>query len=142
VTAIQRQIDSLRRNALLGQLVRFGLVGGLSTLIYSAVYLPLTLYVFERHHAVYAVPFAFFVAVIAGYFLHSRWSFKGHSTRAPDPLQHVKFVAVQASGMALNAFITWIGTAQLGYPAWAPLLPAVLCATLFTFYLNRRLVFA
>ena len=142
MTVIQRQIDSLRGNALLGQLIRFGIVGVLSTLIYTAVYLPLTLYVFERRHAVYAVPFGFTVAVIAGFILHSRWSFKGHGTRAPGPAQQAKFVAVQASGMALNAFITWIGTAKFGYAPWVPLLPAVVLATMLTFYLNRRLVFA
>ncbi|MEG3177809.1 GtrA family protein [Sphingomonas sp. RB3P16] len=142
MTAIQRQIDSLRDNALLGQLVRFGISGAVSTLIYSAVYLPLTLYVFERRHAVYAVPFAFVIAVTAGFFLHSRWSFKGHGSREPGGLRHVKFVAVQATGMALNAVVTWVGTAKLGYPGWVPLLPAVALATIVTFYLNRRLVFA
>lgn len=126
----------------MGQLIRFGVAGGLSTLIYSAVYLPLTAWVFSGAHAVYAVPFAFAVAVTAGFFLHSRWSFKGHGQRDAGGIQQVKFVMVQASGMALNAIITWIGTAQLGYPAWAPLLPAVLVATIFTFILNRWLVFA
>jgi putative flippase GtrA len=141
VTAIRRQIETMRASGMLGQLIRFGIAGGISTLIYSAVYLPLTLYVFERRHAVYAVPFAFAVAVAAGFFLHSRWSFKGHGTRDPGAMQHVKFVAVQASGVALNAVITWVGTAKLGYPGWVPLLPAVGCATVFTFILNRQLVF-
>ena len=127
---------------MLGQLMRFGIAGGLSTLIYSAVYLPLTAWVFSRAHAVYAVPFAFAVAVTIGFVLHSRWSFKGHGRRGAGGMQQVKFVMVQASGMGLNAVITWIGTAQLGYPAWAPLLPAVLLATIFTFILNRWLVFA
>lgn len=126
----------------MGQLVRFGVAGGISTLIYSAVYLPLTAWVFPAAHAVYAVPFAFAVAVTAGFFLHSRWSFKGHGTRRPGGAQQVKFVMVQASGMGLNAVITWVGTALLGYPAWAPLLPAVALATIFTFILNRWLVFA
>ncbi|WP_298669241.1 GtrA family protein [uncultured Sphingomonas sp.] len=124
------------------QLVRFGVAGGLSTLIYSAVYLPLTFFVFSRAHAVYAVPFAFAVAVTVGFFLHSRWSFKGHGKREAGGGQQVKFVAVQASGMALNAVITWFGTAWLGFPAWAPLLPAIALATIFTFILNRWLVFA
>ncbi|MDF0486886.1 GtrA family protein [Sphingomonas sp. H39-1-10] len=131
----------MRSSGMLGQLIRFGIAGGVSTLIYSAVYLPLTLYVFTRHHAVYAVPFAFAVAVTAGYFLHSRWSFKDHGTREGGGTQQAKFVLVQASGMALNAIITWIGTALLGYPAWVPLLPAVALATIFTFILNRWLVF-
>lgn len=122
--------------------MRFGISGVISTLVYSAVYLPLSLHVFERRHAVYAVPFAFAAAVTVGFFLHSRWSFKGHGTRAAGGVQQLKFVGVQASGMALNAAITWIGTARLGYPAWAPLLPAIVLATGLTFYLNRRLVFA
>jgi putative flippase GtrA len=142
VTAILKQIDQWRTSGLFGQLIRFGIAGGISTLIYSAVYLPLTAWVFPAAHAVYAVPFAFAVAVTAGFFLHSRWSFKGHGTRAPGGAQQVKFVMVQASGMGLNAIITWVGTALLGYPAWAPLLPAVALATIFTFILNRWLVFA
>ena len=69
------RLAGLRDSGMLGQIVRFGIAGGLSTLIYSAVYLPLTIWVFPREHAVYAVPFAFAVAVTAGYVLHSRWSF-------------------------------------------------------------------
>nr|WP_299420887.1 GtrA family protein [Sphingomonas bacterium] len=141
MTAIQRQLETWRESGLLGQLIRFGISGGISTVIYSAVYLPLTTWVFRGAQAVYAVPFAFAVAVTAGFFLHSRWSFKGHGSRDPGGLQQAKFVGVQASGMALNAVITWIGTAQLGYPAWVPLLPAIAIATIFTFILNRWLVF-
>ena len=58
-------IGRMRESGVLGQLVRFGIAGAISTLIYSAVYLPLTAFVFDRAHAVYAVPFAFAVAVTA-----------------------------------------------------------------------------
>lgn len=132
----------MRESGLLGQLIRFGIAGGISTLIYSAVYAPLTLFVFEKAHAVYAVPFAFAVAVTCGYFLHSRWSFKDHGTREPGGTQQLKFVAVQGSGMALNAAITWVGTAILHLHPLIPLLPAVAVATVFTFILNRWLVFS
>ncbi|ANC86687.1 GtrA family protein [Sphingomonas sp. NIC1] len=131
------QADDIR-----GQILRFGITGGLSTLIYSAVYLPLTLWVFAREHAVYAVPPAFAVAVIFGYVMHSRWSFKGQGAERRGPRQQLQFVAVQGTGMALNALVTWIGTAVLGLPGWAPLLPAVALATIVTFILNRWLVFA
>lgn len=141
MTAIHRQIEQMRASGMLGEVIRFGISGLITTAIYIAVYWPLTHYVFEQRHAVYAVPFAFAVAVTAGFFLHSRWSFKGHATRDPDPLRHVKFVGVQASGVALNGLITWIGTAKLGYAPMVPLLPAVACATVFTFFLNRQLVF-
>jgi putative flippase GtrA len=142
VTAIHRQIQTWRESGLLGQLIRFGISGGISTLIYSAIYLPLTAWVFRGAHAVYAVPIAFAFAVTAGFFLHSRWSFKGHGNRYPGGVQQAKFVGVQASGMILNAAITWVGTAVLGYAPWVPLLPAIAVATIFTFILNRWLVFA
>ncbi len=74
------QADDMR-----GQILRFGITGGLSTLIYSAVYLPLTLWVFAREHAVYAVPPAFAVAVIFGYVMHSRWSFKDRAPNGAAP---------------------------------------------------------
>ena len=141
MTAIHKQIDAWRDSGLTGQLVRFGISGGLSTLIYTAVYAPLTLFVFRGAQAVWAVPFAFAVAVTAGYFLHSRWSFKGHGKREPGAMQKAKFVGVQASGMALNALITWIGTAWLHLHPLTPLLPAIAVATVFTFILNRWLVF-
>lgn len=139
---IDRAAALVRRHPIIGQLARFGIAGGLSTLIYVAVYAPLTSWVFPGPRAVLAVPFAFAVAVTAGFFLHSRWSFKGHGTRQSGGAQQAKFVLVQASGLALNALITWVGTALLGLPPLVPLLPAVLVATLFTFVLNRWLVFA
>ncbi|WP_294189353.1 GtrA family protein [uncultured Sphingomonas sp.] len=123
------------------QLVRFGIAGGISTLIYSAVYLPLTAWVLPRAEAVWAVPPSFLVAVTCGFFLHSRWSFKGQGAHSSGPAQQLKFVGVQASGMALNALVTWIGTAHLGLAPWVPLLPAVALATIVTFLLNKYLVF-
>jgi putative flippase GtrA len=131
----------MRANGLLGQMIRVGISGGISTLIYIAVYTPLSLYVFDRTHAVYSVPFAFAVAVTAGYFLHSRWSFKGHGTRESGGRQKLKFLAVQGSGIALNALVTWFGTAVLGLSPLIPLLPAIALATILTFILNRWLVF-
>ena len=124
-----------------GQLVRFGVSGGLSTLIYSAVYLPLTAWVLPREWAVAAVPPAFLVAVTAGFFLHSQWSFRGHGTRDAGGRQHLKFLAVQGIGLLLNALFTWVTTAVLHQPAWAALIPVVLITPLATFVLNRQWVF-
>lgn len=138
---ITNRIDSLRHSGVLGQLTRFGIAGGLSSVVYSLVYLPLTFYVFPPRLAVAAVPFAFVVAVTFGFFAHSRWSFKDHGTRKPGMGQHLRFVTVQASGLVINALITWMGTALLHLPAWVPLVPAVLLAAIVTFVLNRIWVF-
>ncbi len=141
MTTIFRKMDGWRSNPVLGQLVRFGVAGGIATLIYSAVYLPLAMLVFAREQAVLAVPIAFAAAVTAGYFLHSGWSFKGHGTRQSGPGQKAKFVLVQGVGLGLHAAITWIVTDLLAQPAWVPLIPGLLIVPLVTFVLNRQWVF-
>ena len=142
MTALLRRFDDLRASGVLGQLVRFGIAGGLSSVVYSLVYLPLTHFVFPGPRAVMAVPFAFAVAVTVGFFLHSKWSFKDHGSRDPGLAQQAKFVAVQAVGLTLNAVITWIGTALLHLSPWVPLIPAIFLAAIITFVLNRFWVFA
>lgn len=131
----------MRANPVFGQLVRFAIAGGISTVIYVAIYWPLTRWVWPGAQAVYAVPFAFAVAVTAGFFLHSAWSFKGHGSRDPSGRQHLKFLVVQGVGLVLNAGFTWVFTALLGLPTWTPLIPVVLVTPLATFALNRQWVF-
>jgi putative flippase GtrA len=125
----------------MGQLLRFGVVGGLCAVIYSAVYLPVATYALPRRLAVLAVPPAFAVAVTAGFFLHSGWSFRGHGTRGGGAAQPMKFVGVQAAGMVLNLAYAWVLSGMMGYPAWVPLVPAVLVTPLVTFAINRIWVF-
>lgn len=133
----------LRGHALLGQLIRFGIVGGLSSVIYSAVYLPLTTYALPRHLAWVAVFPAFAVAVAFGFVAHSRWSFRDHgSGTAGGAGRHLKFVAVQGSGMVLNVLYAWVLSGLLHQPPWVALIPAVTVTPLATFFINRQLVFA
>lgn len=135
------RVRALGRNPVLGQLVRFGIAGGISTVIYAAVYLPLTTWVFRGAQAVFAVPFAFAVAVTAGFFLHSMWSFRGHGTREHGGRQQLKFVAVQGFGLALNAAFTWGITDLARMPAWVALIPVVTVIPIATFWINRQWVF-
>jgi putative flippase GtrA len=133
----------LRASGMLDQLIRFGIAGGISSAIYFAVYMPLALYVFGSRLAVLAVPPAFLVAVVAGFFLHSAWSFKGHGTRDPSGRQHAKFFIVQCFGLLLNAAFTWIITGPLFHgSAWLPMIPVLTITPLATFIFNRRWVFA
>lgn len=126
---------------MLGQLIRFGIVGAISTVIYAAVYLPLADLVLPRGWAVVAVPPAFLIAAACGFVLHSGWSFKGHGTRDPSGRQHVKFLLVQGFGMLLNMTFTWVLTGPLDQPTWVPLIPVVVVTPLATFALNRQWVF-
>ena len=139
---MQRRLDDWRASGVLGQLIRFGIAGGISSLIYSVVYLPLAWYVFGERLSVLAVAPAFLVAAAVGFVLHSNWSFKGYDTRDSSGRQHAKFVAVQLSGMVLNLAFTWIITGPLLHgPAWAALIPCFLVTPFATFSLNRQLVF-
>jgi putative flippase GtrA len=140
VTALIQRFGELQRSGVLGQLVRFGIAGVISTLIYAAVYMPLATWVFPNL-AVAAVPFAFAVAVTCGFFLHSGWSFKGHGTRDSSGRQHLKFLIVQGVGLALNAVFTWVLADLMHYPDWVPLIPIVTITPIATFALNRQWVF-
>jgi putative flippase GtrA len=124
---------------LFGQLVRFGLVGVFSTILYAAIYWPLATYVMQPVLAVFV---AFSIAVAIGYVLHSNWSFRGHGKSSEDGRTQAKFLSVQSVGMVLNAVFTWILTGPLFHgPTWWPLVPAVLVTPLVTFALNRWWVF-
>ncbi|TKD53381.1 GtrA family protein [Sphingomonas baiyangensis] len=125
---------------MLGQILRFLVAGGITTLLYSAVYLTLTWRIFGNERAVLAVPFAFAVAVAAGFVLHSRFSFRGHGSRTGAG-QQARFVAVQGLGLGLHALITWVATNLLAQPAWVPLVPGLLIVPAVTFLLNRQWVF-
>ena len=138
---VSRALHHLNANTPFGQLLRFAIAGGISTVIYSAVYLPLAYYVFPGPRAWMAVPPAFLVAVTAGFPLHSMWSFRGHGTRDNSGRQHFKFVVVQAFGMVLTATFTFIITKLLHMPEWVPLIPAIFVTPLATFGLNRMWVF-
>ena len=126
-------------SGLMGQLVRFGLVGVFSTILYAAIYWPLATYVM---HPVLAVFIAFSIAVAVGYVLHSRWSFRGHGKSSEGGRTQAKFLSVQSVGMVFNAGFTWLLTGPLfSGPTWWPLVPAVLVTPLVTFALNRWWVF-
>jgi putative flippase GtrA len=49
---------------------------------------------------------------------------------------------VHCIGLALNLAFTWLLTAGLAAPVWAPLLPSVTITPLITFLLQRQWVFA
>jgi putative flippase GtrA len=121
-----------------GQIIRFGVVGIGLTVLYAAIYWPLATFVMWP---VFAVVIAFAVAVSVGFFLHSRWSFKGHG-KVEDRRTKLQFLMVQTVGFLLNATFTWICTDVMHGPTWWPLVPAVLVTPLATYFLNRIWVFA
>ncbi|QAY78866.1 GtrA family protein [Sphingosinicella sp. BN140058] len=123
---------------LAAQLIRYGIVGGLSSILYSGVYLWLA-GLLPPSWATAAVPPAFLAAAAFGFVLHGRWSFAGN--RSGTSGSAVRFLLVQAGGMLLNAAFTWTITGPMHGPVWLPLLPCVLVTPLLTFGIHRRWVF-
>lgn len=145
---IAERIDMLRRHEVLGQLVRFGITGGLVSVFYSVIYWPLATYGNRLlplgGGAVWpliAVVVAFLLATAVGKVAHSRFSFRGHGTR--DARTAHRFFVVQLFGFVLNMAYAWVLCGPLVHgPTWWPLVPAVLVTPLVTFGLQRSWVFA
>lgn len=122
---------------MLGQLVRYGLTGGFVTAVYAAVYAGL---VRGMHVAPMIANLAGYgVAVGVGYVLHSKWSFKGHGTRAPATT--VKFVIASLFSFALNSAWVWIIVHGLHLSTLLPLVPIATVTPVIVFWLNRVWVF-
>ena len=126
---------------LFGQLVRFGMVGGFVTGLYALVYSPLAKYQITSPQVANLA--GYLVAMVTGYMLHSRWSFRGHGTRDNVARTTSRFFVVSLVSLGLNALFVFLLTDSraLGGPWWWPLLPILFVTPLVTFALNRQWVF-
>ena len=120
----------------LGRLMRFGVVGAISTLIYFGIYSGLI--VADAPLAVAAVA-AFVVSAANGYWLHHHWTF---ATRAPTTSNFARWLGLQACVLgtniaALSLLVHAGGLDRIAAQAiLLPVIPAM------TFLLSRRFVFA
>lgn len=126
-----------RRRETWWQLVRYGVIGGLVTLLYALVYAALTR--FGHLHPQFANFAGYGAAVAAGYVLHSRVTFRDHGAR--DRGTQLRFAVASLASYALNAFWTWAAIDRLHLPTLAPLVPISTVTPLVVFALNRAWVF-
>ena len=121
---------------LVGQLVRFGLVGATNTALTLATYAVLV-----ALHA--PVPLAgavgWGVGAANGYVLNRAWTFRG-AARGAVPA--ARYVAVQLMGSALNAALVVIAVAHEHLPRLTGELAVLPPVTIFSFVLCRGWVFA
>ena len=123
-----------------GQLVRFGLTGGLLTVLVAGGYW-LVADVFHVEPML-SLTLNFIVFTGLGYVLHSRFSFRGHGSRDNARARTVRFFTVNSLGFLSNQFFVWLLVRQLGGPTWWPVIPILFVTPILTFALNRRWVFA
>lgn len=123
---------------MVGQGFRYGVIGIALAGLYAAIYwcgavllaLPAQL----------ANAGGFVAALVAGYVLHSRWSFRGHGQRSH--WSWGRFLVVNFVGYLINCLWIWLIVDQLSYPVAAAIIPIVTLTPVFTFLLNRGWTFA
>lgn len=126
------------RRAMVGQLLRFLISGGIVTALGVGVYALVALVL--RWHPQLGNFLAYATAMATGYLLHSRWSFRDHGGERGGGTM-ARFVTVSLISLALNSFWVWLLTEPLQLsPAW-PILPMLFVTPLVTFTLNRQWVF-
>ena len=129
----------MRASGMLGQLLRFGIAGGMATALYTVVYSPLAGFGITSEQV--ANLCGYLVAMGSGYLLHSKWSFRGHGAEASQTSW--RFFVVSLVSLAINTAFVWVLTddAMLHGPWWWPLVPILFVTPLVTFALNRFWVF-
>ena len=105
------------------QLIKFGIVGVIATLIDLAALMLLK--EFMHIDVLVASAVAFCVSVIANYILSMLFVFKGSENSKLK--EFIVFVALSIGGLLLNQFIMWLGTEIMtAYYLWAKVFALVL----------------
>ena len=125
------------RTELIGQIIRFGVNGGITTGLLTVTYWLVDRY---THASPQLCNFAGYLAALTtGYFLHSRVTFRGHGRRGRGAM--LRFFLASLPSYVVNVFWTWALTAFLHLPSWTPLVPIWCLTPIMIFVLNRWWVF-
>ncbi len=132
-------VANQEQRILLGQIIRFGLTGGLLTVMVAAAYWAVATFLGVDPMLSMTLVYLIFTGI--GYFLHSTFSFKGHGDRDNPRTRTIRFFIVNTLGFCSNQFFVWLLTKHLAGPTWWPVIPIVFVTPILTFTLNRRWVF-
>jgi putative flippase GtrA len=121
---------------LVGQFVKFGIVGVSNTLIFFLVY-TLLLKVFGVWY-VAASGIGFAVGATNGFLWNRRWTFRGH---VGDALTPVRWFVVQTSGLFLNLGLVYLFVDGAGLGELLGQAVTIVIVTLTTFFANRAWTF-
>lgn len=131
---IARSVD----RELAGQMLRYGITGIVLAALYATVYWAGARLLHSPAQMANAA--GFLAALVAGYILHSTWSFRRHGRRSG--WSWTRFLIVNFAGYLLNCLWVWLIVQHLGRPIELSIVPIVLLTPAFTFLLNRRWTFA
>lgn len=117
------------------ELVRFGAVGASSAVLYLALY---TVAVLAGMPYVPASILGFIPAVVSGYLLHDRWTFR---TNTPTRGGLARWLALQGTVAGLNTLALWLLVTQAGLNRIVAQLLVLPFLPPATYVLSRRRVF-
>lgn len=125
---------------LLAQIGRYAISGAGLTAFYSAVYWGTAV---PMHVApLIANTIAFILTFAMGYVIHSRWSFRGHGTRARPVVGYTRFLIVNLLAYGLNSFWVWLIVERMNGSVGMSILPIAFITPWFSFWMNRRWTFS
>lgn len=123
--------------ALSRQMLRFTLVGVLATCTHYLVALSVAQF-FNIYGANLA---AYLLAVAVSYFGHQRYSFQLSAGEISHQLQFPRFILASLGGLALSYLVLAIMDEGVGAPHWLSLAAAVCLVPLYSFTINKLVVF-
>lgn len=122
-------------NKLLNQILRFGVVGMIATVLDYGLFLLLT----EMCHIHYLIanPVAFLVSVIVNYILSVKFVFNTDKRRGTGA-QFTFFTAMSAVGLGINELLLWLLSGLLPVPTSVSKLVATAVVMVYNF-ITRKL---
>lgn len=118
------------------QLLKFGVVGGISTLINSVVFLLLV--DFFKVPPLLGNFLAFLCAFSISYLGHAKWTFdRDHNTK-----RLTKFLVVALLGLGMNSSFVWLLSYVLHQPPIIVLIPMIFITPMILFFINKLWVFS
>lgn len=118
------------------RIFRFGLSGGISTMIHMGVVVLLV--ELTRLHPVPSSAVAFLCAVIVSYLLQRNWTFQAAGSHRR---QFVRYFAVTFSGLLLNLLLMYTGVEILKLWYFFALSITVILVSVWSYTLHRRWTF-
>ena len=125
--------------ALLAQVLRYGITGGIVTAFGVSAYWVAVHYIAWPPLVSNVV--AYLVSMALGYFMHARFSFRDTSGSA-SAAQGGKFFVTSGISFALNSLFVWLLTGPLHGADWWPIPAMVFVTPAICFVIYRKWVFA
>ncbi|MEO7247049.1 MAG: GtrA family protein [Novosphingobium sp.] len=122
-----------------GQILRYGVSGLVLAVLYSVVYWILATRLGISPFAANSA--AFLCNLVAGWWFHSRWSFRGFGPSGQPAAAYARFFVVNGIGYGLNSVWVWIIVYRLGGAVELPIVPIVTITPALCFILNRLWIF-